>query len=124
METNERHFLADWNADGPKTKQMDQLIMEMIATDIRPLSIVENEGFRRLLNFAAPKYKIKSRSYFTTTLLPQLYDRVKIKVKDCLKDVKIVSFTCDVWTSKCNEHSLLSLTAHFLDSDFRPRYFD
>uniref|UniRef100_A0A914DNN5 BED-type domain-containing protein n=1 Tax=Acrobeloides nanus TaxID=290746 RepID=A0A914DNN5_9BILA len=113
---------TDWNPDGPKAKQLDRLIMEMIATDIRPLSIVENEGFQRVLNFIAPKYKLKSRSYFTTSLLPQLYNRMKNKVKDMLKNVNFLSFTCDAWTSKCNEHSLLSLTAHFLDSNFKPSF--
>lgn len=48
-----------WDKDGANTIKLDRLIIEMICDDITPLSVVEKNGFRRLLEFVAPKYKLK-----------------------------------------------------------------
>jgi hypothetical protein len=49
-----------------------------MATDIQPLSVVENCGFQRLMALLAPKYKIPSRKYFTETSLPAIYNEMKV----------------------------------------------
>jgi len=52
--------------------------MEMICVDLQPLSIVENIGFRRLVNELQPRYKIPSRSQVTRNLLPQMFTSLKV----------------------------------------------
>ncbi len=44
-----------------------------IAADMRPFSVVENQGFRRLLHTLEPKYTIPTRMHFTRTVVPNLY---------------------------------------------------
>ncbi|KAF3840009.1 hypothetical protein F7725_018726 [Dissostichus mawsoni] len=43
-----------------------------MAKDLRPFSVVDNSGFRRLVNTLEPKYAIPSRPYFSRTVLPAL----------------------------------------------------
>ena len=52
--------------------------MEFIATDIQPLSVVENIGFKRLINKIQPRYKIPSRIYFSNTLMPKMMEQMKV----------------------------------------------
>lgn len=53
-------ILTQWNPKGEKTKVVDRLIMEMICVDIQPFSIVSDIRFKRLINYLAPKYQLKS----------------------------------------------------------------
>ena len=52
--------------------------MEMIAVDCQPLSLVENIGFRRLMNYAAPKYEIPGRFLITNNIMPTMADKLKV----------------------------------------------
>ncbi|KAL3107278.1 hypothetical protein niasHT_018454 [Heterodera trifolii] len=54
---------SPWDKDGDKTVNINNKIMEMIAVDLQPLSIVENIGFKRLISELQPKYKMPGR-YF------------------------------------------------------------
>lgn len=116
-------ILNQWNDDGDKTKKIDSLITEMICVDIQPFSVVGDTGFRRLLNFLAPKYNIKSRIYYSKTLLPSLFENLKAKIRIKLEHAKYLSFTSDAWSSNDLKHSLLSLTVHFIDENFEPAFF-
>lgn len=70
--------LGPWEKDGEKTLLINKSIMEFIACDIQPLSVVENIGFIRLISQLQPKYNIPSRFYFTNNLMPDLVDKIKV----------------------------------------------
>lgn len=53
---------------------------KMMAVDGEPYMLVERPGFRDLLTVLAPRYVIPSRTYFSSKVVPELYDQVKIKV--------------------------------------------
>lgn len=63
---------AKWTTDDRRSKELDKLIMEMIATDILPYAIVEGAGFKRLLTKAEPRYPLNSEKYFRTQLMDQI----------------------------------------------------
>jgi len=86
----------------------------MMALDAEPFSIVERNGFIRLMNYICPRYKIPSRRYFSDIMMPNIYENLKGKVKDKLKDSAYISFTTDIWTSSVNNESFISLTAYFI----------
>jgi len=69
-----------WDIDGEKTIAVNRAIMQMIALDLKPLCIVENSGFKKLLTILQPRFKIPSRYYFTNHMLPELYDEIKVKL--------------------------------------------
>ena len=89
-----------------------------IAADMRPFSVVENQGFRRLLHTLEPKYTIPSRAHFTRTVIPKLYAESKSKVVQILKDAESIAITTDGWTSRSTQ-SYITITAHTINNDWK-----
>lgn len=87
--------------------------MTMIAQDMQPISVVENEGFRRLLHVMDPRYQLPSRSTITRALLPQKYEVVKSIVKTELNQTQYVALTTDLWTSN-QTVGYITVTCHFV----------
>ena len=71
----------EWNNEGPKAKLATRLIGEMICLDLQPYSVVESKGFKRVIKFLCPKYKLPSRKHMTETIVPKIYDEIKDLVK-------------------------------------------
>ncbi|XP_055956189.1 E3 SUMO-protein ligase ZBED1-like, partial [Patella vulgata] len=78
---------------------------------------VENEGFRKLIYELEPRYKIPSRSYFSETLIPNLYTKSKSFVLDKVKKAAHVGLTTDSWTSRSTE-SYVTITSTFITEDW------
>lgn len=89
-----------------------------IAADMRPFSVVENQGFRRLLHTLEPKYTIPSRTHFTRTVIPNLYEESKSKIVQILKDAASIAITTDGWTSRGTQ-SYITITAHTINNDWK-----
>ncbi|XP_070410531.1 zinc finger BED domain-containing protein 4-like [Nothobranchius furzeri] len=94
-----------------------------IVLDDQPLSVVENEGFRSLIEHLEPRYSLPSRTYLSETALPELYNRVSAKLAGKLKGVPALSFTTDIWTSdvkKCrgshNRDTIAAAIAEMLNN--------
>ena len=51
-----------------------------------------------------------------------MYECVKAKVKEELKNVDHVAFTTDIWSSTCSTNSLLSLAGHWINQDFQRKH--
>ncbi|CAH2021256.1 unnamed protein product [Acanthoscelides obtectus] len=66
---------------------------------MQPFTIVEDEGFRELLEEFDPAYKLPSRKTLSNILLPEPYDEVVQKVKNLLKNSEYLTITTDTWTS-------------------------
>lgn len=50
---------AKWQDKDPRAKKMDEAIIEMIATDNQPFTVVSDVGFQQLITLAEPRYRIK-----------------------------------------------------------------
>ena len=48
-----------------------------MALDCQPFSVVEDQGFVHLLNHLQPRYQLSCHKYFSSTMIPQLYDNCK-----------------------------------------------
>src|SRR5215469_11558361 len=107
-----------WRHDHPKAQHLTKLIGEMICLDLKPYSLVQDTGFKRLMNHLAPNYSIPNRTHFSTKVVPLLYETVKAKVKFELDNAKYVSLTTDGWTCQHNIKSFYSLTARFVTDTF------
>ena len=108
----------------PVAKKITKLVAEMLALDLQPSALVENTGLNRLLEYLQPQYSLPSSSYFTSTAIPDMYERVKEVVLTHLKEAEsgIVHFTTSIWvTSQTRE--FLTLTAHWVsyESCVRPQ---
>ncbi|KAJ3612478.1 hypothetical protein NHX12_020753 [Muraenolepis orangiensis] len=105
-------------------KKITKLIAEMLALDLQPSSLVENSGLTRLLEYLQPQYSPPSSSYFSSTAIPDMYERVKESVLSHLKEAEsgVVHFTTSVWVSS-QTREYLTLTAHWAsyESNLRPQ---
>ncbi|XP_051784492.1 E3 SUMO-protein ligase ZBED1-like [Erpetoichthys calabaricus] len=82
-----------------------------------PLSTVEKDGFRAMINTLDPRYVIPSRKYFSQTAIPDLYREHRGKLQAEVATVPDYSTTADVWSSRTME-PYLSLTIHFINDDW------
>lgn len=92
----------------------------MISRDLQPFSVIENEGFRTLIEHLEPRYKIPSRKFLTSNILPRIYSTCKQKLfekLDCTKELNI-SLTTDAWTSSKPE-SYITVTIHILNDKWQ-----
>ena len=108
----------NFSRDSGKAKAINEQVMEFIAPDDQPFSVVENTGFRNLI------------AYFGATIPPPKPPLLLGCVPPCPvrcrchthpqldKNGLDVSFTTDIWTSDVSPVSMLSLTAQWLDEDF------
>ena len=58
-----------------KQRLLDEALLEMIATDFQPLSIVDDRGFRRFVGKLQPLYKLPTRQALYDNLLTTQYAR-------------------------------------------------
>ncbi|XP_068572998.1 zinc finger BED domain-containing protein 4 [Cebidichthys violaceus] len=108
----------------PVAKKITKLIAEMLALDLQPSAMVENAGLNRLLEYLQPQYSLPPSSYFTSTAIPDMYERVKDIVLTHLKEAEsgVVHFTTSIWVSS-QTREYLTLTAHWAtyESSVRPQ---
>lgn len=107
-----------WDINDDRSQRVHKRIGEMLAVDCQPLSMVEDVGFKRVLQILEPRYKCPSRKFFTDTIIPKIYTGMKEEVSKLIDEAKHISFTTDIWSSSVNTTSLLSLTAHWIDDAF------
>ncbi|KAM4559372.1 zinc finger BED domain-containing protein 4 [Odontesthes bonariensis] len=108
--------------DSVKAKGITEKVMEYMALDDQPFSVVEDVGFRRLIQHIEPRYTLPSRRYFADVCLPELYNSIASRVHELLakgSDPPYMSFTTDIWSSDVSPTSMLSLTAQWVDEDFQ-----
>jgi hypothetical protein len=82
-----------FDADDPRQIAITRLIAEMIARDCQPFSIVEDDGFCKLLTTMEPRFKMPSRSHLSRTLIPQMYCEVREKMQSQVN--KLVLMYCN-----------------------------
>ena len=100
-----------------KVKKLTCAVCDMIARDIRPISIVNDTGFLNLLKEAEPQYIVPYRTTITRNL-NELYTSEKRRIRGIVASAEFVSCTTDMWSSHCGD-GYISLTCHFITSDFK-----
>lgn len=88
---------------------------------MRPLSMVEDTGFKAMIQDFNPKYSIPSRTHFTS-LMEHKYTEISDKLKSVLKETDNIALTTDIWTSVATE-AYLGVTCHFLGDDWEIKSF-
>lgn len=107
-----------WDINDPRAQKVHKLIGEMIVLDLQPFSIVEDTGFRGLLNYAFPHYQIPSRKYIKENIVQDMYESARNKIQEEIDTAKHLSFTSDGWTATTSNTSFLSLTANWVTDNY------
>ena len=79
---------------------------------MRPLSVVDGDGFKQLINCLEPGYKVPSRTH-VTSICHKKFVAVKEQLLTTLSTVQFVAVTTDIWTSRATQ-AYLTVTAHFI----------
>ncbi|KAL3980064.1 doublesex- and mab-3-related transcription factor 3 [Sarotherodon galilaeus] len=104
---------------------LTESILNMLVTDMRPLSMVDDQGFKEMIKQFNPDYHdnyLPGRSHFTKLMEKKYYATFE-KVKQTLGGVKgFFTLTADVWTSRATE-AYLGVSCHFLSEDWKMKSF-
>ena len=84
----------------------------MITDDLQPFSVVEDTGFKSLINLLAPQYKLPCRQTFVTQM-SKSHSVLKSELMNELKHVRYVALTTDGWTPKNKPISYNTFTVHY-----------
>ena len=92
------------------------LIVNFVSRDLRPLNTVEGDGFKQLMNFIEPGYKVPSRTHITN-VCHKTYEAAKEHLVATLCDVPSVALTTDIRTSRATQ-AYITVTVHFITDDW------
>ena len=67
----------------------------MVAIDARPIAIAEGTGFKRLVNYLEPGYKVPSAVHIASCL-HERYSQVKGVIIKHLQNVSHIALTSDI----------------------------
>ncbi|XP_016966946.1 zinc finger BED domain-containing protein 4 [Drosophila biarmipes] len=103
-----------YESNSKRKTDIDKALTEMVAKDVQPYNIVENEGFIKYTQVLNPRYKLPSKTHLRDVLMSNLYKETSAKLSLILQEVSDVSITCDLWTSSANA-SFLTGTGDFVN---------
>ncbi|XP_029942702.1 zinc finger BED domain-containing protein 1-like, partial [Salarias fasciatus] len=96
---------------------LDEALLSFILKDCQPLSIVENEGFRELVQVFEPSYVLPTRKTIKQ-MVAKKYEEERERVKMEVQQAVAVSITADMWTS-VNMEAYLALTCHYINENLQ-----
>ena len=85
-----------------KSSLITELVADWVSENMRPLSIICDSGFRRLMDFVEPEYTVPSRTHLTSTLKTR-FKACRKELAELLNRQDAVALTTDGWTSKAVE---------------------
>ncbi|XP_071948961.1 uncharacterized protein, partial [Antedon mediterranea] len=97
----------------PNQIQLNDQLVKFIATDLLPLSIVDSDSLRELLQVAQPQFNMPSRNYLSTIEIPHQHATIESKVKSQIQKVPNICLSLDVWSST-NEHFFIGIIANYI----------
>ena len=70
----------------------------MVARDLRPISIVNGDGFKNFIAYVEPGYTLPSNTHVATVCC-RLYETEKERLAVTIASSKHFGLTTDIWTS-------------------------
>ena len=97
-------------------KEITRSLCHFLAKDMRPLALVEGEGFKSFMTVVQPAYEVPSRKH-VLSVIKSIYTDEKAKVVRDLGDAFWTALTTDFWTSTSVD-SCFGLTCHYISSNW------
>lgn len=104
-----------YSSNNPRQRTLSKSVVENLIIGCGlPVSIVENEHFRKFMSDVDAKYVVPCRKTVTTSHLTQLLKVKQDAVKNAVRAAGDVALTVDIWTDR-RQHSFIAITAHILE---------
>ncbi|XP_061642651.1 zinc finger BED domain-containing protein 4 isoform X1 [Phyllopteryx taeniolatus] len=114
--------LSKFDKHDPRQVMISEAIAKMIVHDLQPVSMVENCGFRVLLQFLEPRYTPDPQYYIQNQLLPAYTYQAQLTIRQALASAHALSLSLDVWrASSAATLGYLGVTCHFLSLEWQMR---
>ncbi|XP_039511670.1 zinc finger BED domain-containing protein 4 isoform X2 [Pimephales promelas] len=94
--------------------RLNALVFNFIVEDVQPISILEQPGFRKLIEALSRGKKVMSRNAFVTRL-DVAFDKMKGEIKAKLDKVQTLCTTADIWSVQ--DRSYFGMTCHWLEDN-------
>ncbi|XP_067930858.1 zinc finger BED domain-containing protein 4-like [Watersipora subatra] len=111
-------FRTPYSASSANHKKLTKAVGSFIIKEGLPIYTVEKTGFREMLSTFDPLYTLPSRSYFSRTLSPAIYQETVDIVKNKLSSVSYFSATTNYWSSIIKD-PYMAYTVHWLTDNFQ-----
>lgn len=82
-----------------------EAIVKMIVTDLQPVSMVENQGFRELLQLLEPRYSPECQHYVQNLLLSAYTYPAQLATHQALASAHALSLSLDLWRGSAGAQS-------------------
>ena len=110
-------YLSHGKCSEACARRITEHIVDMVVCDLRPAALVEGAGFKALMNYIKPGYRVPTATHIAA-VERQKFVNGKASMKQYLEsEVHFMAITTDIWTSRAND-AYLSLTVHFVDSSW------
>ncbi|XP_026117831.1 zinc finger BED domain-containing protein 1 isoform X1 [Carassius auratus] len=93
---------------------LNSLVFNFIVEDVQPISILEQPGFRKMIEALSRGNKVMCRNAFITRL-EVASNKMKGELKDKLDKVQTLCTTADVWSVQ--DRSYFGMTCHWLEDN-------
>lgn len=100
-----------------RSEHLTTVIASMIAIDLQPLSMVEDQGFRQLMEVLVPQYQMPSRGTIRRRIELQHSEMRNFLLERLTNEASFLALTTDAWTS-CHNESYVAVTAHYLNDSW------
>ena len=104
---------AKYQASDHRQIEITDSLITFIAGDLLPLSVVDSQNFRNLMEKADSRYQMPSRKHMSTKLLHEKSTEIRNNVKYQLQKAKSVCLTIDLWSNR-QMKAFMGITGHFI----------
>ena len=104
----------------PRQVRITDKVVNFVAGTLQPLSVVETEEYRDMMEVMDPRYIVPSRKHLSTKLIPNKCEDLNKVMCTALRRASSVSVTVDIWSSR-QMRSFLGITAHYISPDWELR---
>ena len=105
--------IARWKPSDPRQQDLTSDVVNFIAMDLMPYSLVESQAFRTLLRRAEPSFVMPSRKHLANKLIPDTAANVMRSLTEQFNSVNDICLTMDLWSSR-DMRSFVGITGHFV----------
>ncbi len=105
----------EYSRDSPRFAECLRALVEFVAGDGLPLSVVESPRFRRLINTLDPRFSVPDRK-FVKNHMQQVFGELTATARHTIES-ESVSVAVDTWTSAAMEN-YIGVTGQFINSEW------
>ena len=112
-----QNTVKKWPSNSPKALEARRIIVKWITSSLRPVLMIEDEGFIELLQFLCPEFTVPNRSTIQR-YIDEIYIEKKDEIIEELSEVQYLAVTSDGGSSS-NAVSFQNTNVHYINKEWQ-----